>query len=134
MPYREELYRIANHIASAKGALPDEWQSWADGIESDLRELVSGEQDKQHSEDFDVWFGKVLRPAMMLNGIRAAEQRMIYSSTQLAWVASKAVPPVPEEPPEHLLPEGNSRDASYRRGATIRGWKLCRAAMIKEDK
>lgn len=47
MPYREELYRIANHIASAKGALPDEWQPWAAEIESDLRELVSRERDGQ---------------------------------------------------------------------------------------
>ncbi|HHZ8309077.1 TPA: hypothetical protein ACWL76_003989 [Klebsiella michiganensis] len=37
---------------------------------------------------------------------------------------------VPEEPPEHLLPKGNSRDATYRRGAIILGWKLCRAAML----
>ena len=47
MPYREELYRIANHIASSKGALPDEWQSWADEIESNLRELASWKRDKQ---------------------------------------------------------------------------------------
>lgn len=37
---------------------------------------------------------------------------------------------VPEEPPEHLLPKGNSRDTTYRRGAIILGWKLCRAAML----
>ncbi|CAA0355139.1 hypothetical protein AI2828V5_1358 [Klebsiella oxytoca] len=38
---------------------------------------------------------------------------------------------VPEEPPEHLLPKGNSRDATYRRGAAIQAWKQCRAAMLK---
>lgn len=37
---------------------------------------------------------------------------------------------VQEEPPEHLLPKGNSRDTTYRRGAIILGWKLCRAAML----
>ncbi|GKP26391.1 hypothetical protein NUKP16_46020 [Klebsiella quasipneumoniae] len=37
---------------------------------------------------------------------------------------------VPEEPPEHRLPKGNSRDTTYRRGAIILGWKLCRAAML----
>lgn len=37
---------------------------------------------------------------------------------------------VPEEAPEHLLPKGNSRDTTYRRGAIILGWKLCRAAML----
>ncbi len=40
-------------------------------------------------------------------------------------------PVVPENPPEHLLPQGNSRDATYRRGATINGWMLCRAAMLQ---
>ncbi|HGR4958662.1 TPA: hypothetical protein ACLPEC_000582 [Klebsiella aerogenes] len=37
---------------------------------------------------------------------------------------------VSAEPPEHLLPKGNSRDVTYRRGAIISGWKLCRAAML----
>ena len=41
-------------------------------------------------------------------------------------------PVVPEEPPEHLLPKGNSRDTTYRRGAIILGWKLCRAAMLNQ--
>jgi len=40
-------------------------------------------------------------------------------------------PVVPENPPEHLLPQGNSRDATYRRGATINGWNACRAAMLQ---
>lgn len=39
---------------------------------------------------------------------------------------------VPEEPPEHLLPKGNSRDVTYRRGAAIQAWKQCRAAMLQE--
>ena len=38
---------------------------------------------------------------------------------------------VPEEPPEHLLPKGNGRDATYRRGAAIQAWKQCRAAMLQ---
>ncbi|BBV76341.1 hypothetical protein STW0522RAO56_23950 [Raoultella planticola] len=38
---------------------------------------------------------------------------------------------VPEDPPEHLLPKGNSRDATYRRGAAIQAWKQCRAAMFQ---
>lgn len=32
-----DLYKIANHIASAKGGLPDEWQDWAEEIETDIR-------------------------------------------------------------------------------------------------
>lgn len=33
----DDLYKIANHIASAKGGLPDEWQDWAEEIETDIR-------------------------------------------------------------------------------------------------
>lgn len=50
----------------------------------------------------------------------------LYRHAQPAPVAQM----VPEEPPEHLLPKGNSRDTTYRRGAIILGWKLCRAAML----
>ncbi|EQB0487488.1 hypothetical protein ACYAO4_004003 [Cronobacter turicensis] len=37
----EHIYRLANHIASSKNGLPEEWQPWADEIESDLRELLA---------------------------------------------------------------------------------------------
>ncbi|MCK6946324.1 hypothetical protein L8Q47_15065 [Enterobacter bugandensis] len=33
----DDLYKIANHIASAKGFLPNEWQDWAEEIEKDIR-------------------------------------------------------------------------------------------------
>lgn len=38
---KEQLYRLARHIAAAKGGLPSEWQDWAEEIESDLRRLSS---------------------------------------------------------------------------------------------
>ncbi|PWW13655.1 hypothetical protein [Pantoea sp. AG702] len=46
-PVSDGLYRIANHIAGAKNSLPQEWQDWAEEIESDLRKLAaaSGGQD-----------------------------------------------------------------------------------------
>lgn len=40
---KEELYGLANHIASAKGGLPQEWQDWAEEIEADLRKLANRE-------------------------------------------------------------------------------------------
>lgn len=40
-PISDGLYRIANHIAGAKNALPQEWQDWAEEIESDLRTLAA---------------------------------------------------------------------------------------------
>ncbi|CAM7778192.1 hypothetical protein R7H51_15915 [Klebsiella pneumoniae] len=33
----EDLYKLANHIASSKNELPDEWQDWADELETDIR-------------------------------------------------------------------------------------------------
>jgi len=46
-PVNDGLYRIANHIAGAKNSLPQEWQDWAEEIESDLRKLAAapGAQD-----------------------------------------------------------------------------------------
>ncbi|WP_029570343.1 hypothetical protein [Pantoea ananatis] len=47
-PVSDDLYRIANHIAGAKNSLPQEWQDWAEEIESDLRKLAAalGGQDE----------------------------------------------------------------------------------------
>ncbi|WP_052130849.1 hypothetical protein [Erwinia typographi] len=36
---REEIYCLANHIAGAKGGMPDEWQPWAEDVEDSLRKL-----------------------------------------------------------------------------------------------
>lgn len=33
----EDLYKLANHIASSKNGLPDEWQDWAEELETDIR-------------------------------------------------------------------------------------------------
>lgn len=33
----EDLYKLANHIASSKNGLPDEWQDWAEELEADIR-------------------------------------------------------------------------------------------------
>lgn len=40
-PVSDGLHRIANHIAGAKNSLPQEWQDWAEEIESDLRKLAA---------------------------------------------------------------------------------------------
>lgn len=40
---KEELNGLANHIAGAKGGLPQEWQDWANEIEMDLRKLANRE-------------------------------------------------------------------------------------------
>ncbi|MEE1964689.1 DUF551 domain-containing protein [Klebsiella michiganensis] len=33
----EDLYKLANHIASSKNELPNEWQGWAEELEADIR-------------------------------------------------------------------------------------------------
>lgn len=42
----ESLYRLANHIASAKNGLPEGWQDWAEEIESDLRRMAAAPEGK----------------------------------------------------------------------------------------
>lgn len=33
----EDLYKLANHVASCKNGLPGEWQDWAEELETDIR-------------------------------------------------------------------------------------------------
>lgn len=33
----DELYKLANHVASSKNGLPEEWQDWAEELESEIR-------------------------------------------------------------------------------------------------
>ncbi|BDN97327.1 hypothetical protein KAM621c_24320 [Citrobacter braakii] len=40
----ETIYRLANHIAGAKGGMPEEWQPWAEEIETDLRALLAAHE------------------------------------------------------------------------------------------
>ncbi|SLK12901.1 hypothetical protein SAMN03159434_109188 [Enterobacter sp. NFR05] len=47
----ETIYRLANHIAGAKGGLPAEWQDWADEIETDLRTLLAAYEQEPVSFD-----------------------------------------------------------------------------------
>lgn len=42
----EGLYKLANHIASSKNGLPDEWQDWADELETDIRRAAMLQEEK----------------------------------------------------------------------------------------
>ncbi|MEE9647965.1 hypothetical protein [Enterobacter soli] len=41
--------------------------------------------------DFDKWFEDVIRPAMQINGIRLAEQKMAYGTAMMSWEACRIV-------------------------------------------
>ncbi len=47
------LDSIANHIASSKSGLPQEWQDWAEEIESDLRKLAAAPSPSAEGHDND---------------------------------------------------------------------------------
>lgn len=51
----EELNGLANHIASAKTGLPQEWQDWATEIEMDLRKLANREAQPVPAGKFAGW-------------------------------------------------------------------------------
>lgn len=42
----DELYKLANHVASSKNGLPEEWQDWAEELESEIRRaaMLQGSQ------------------------------------------------------------------------------------------
>ncbi|WP_052198375.1 hypothetical protein [Pectobacterium fontis] len=52
---RETLYRIANHIASAKGGMPEEWHDWADELETDIRRVSYAASQTVNSETIECW-------------------------------------------------------------------------------
>lgn len=71
----------------------------------------------------------ILNPAVGMACVtptRGKNQFPVYIDPQ----PEPVVQMVPEEPPEHLMPKGSSRDVTYRRGAAIQAWKQCRAAML----
>jgi len=41
--------------------------------------------------EFNAWFESVIRPAMLVNGIKPAEQQMAYGTAELTWVACAAM-------------------------------------------
>lgn len=36
----DDLYKLANHVASSKNGLPEEWQDWAEELESEIRRIA----------------------------------------------------------------------------------------------
>lgn len=63
----EGLYKLANHIASSKNGLPDEWQDWADELETDIRRaamLQTGTQTNEGTRQVDelaMWIKRLVR-------------------------------------------------------------------------
>ncbi|HHO9847649.1 TPA: DUF551 domain-containing protein [Escherichia coli] len=45
----DELYKLANHVASSKNGLPEEWQDWAEELESEIRRaaMLQGKVDDE---------------------------------------------------------------------------------------
>ncbi|HIH5153686.1 TPA: Lar family restriction alleviation protein [Citrobacter freundii] len=45
----DELYKLANHVASSKNGLPEEWQDWAKELESEIRRaaMLQGKVDDE---------------------------------------------------------------------------------------
>ena len=76
----ETIYRLANHIAGAKGGLPAEWQDWADEIETDLRALLSAYEQEHIS-------GTTIQPVSDLYAITVPGCEGEYFTTDVAEVS-----------------------------------------------
>ncbi|WP_105624058.1 hypothetical protein [Cronobacter malonaticus] len=118
----ERIYRLANHIASSKNGLPDEWQAWADEIESDLRELLAL---RERAEPvYQLWSSGINQWVECDKGRYEAhahvpaQRRVLYTA-----------PPAPVVP-DALANDIDSNDHpllwSYNNG-----WNACRAAMLQ---
>lgn len=63
----EGLYKLANHIASSKNGLPEEWVNWAEELESEIRRaamLQAGtltSEDTRKVDELTMWIKRLVR-------------------------------------------------------------------------
>lgn len=86
----EKIYRLANHIAGAKGGLPTEWQDWAEEIETDLRALLAAHEQEPIYQVWDDgnWADYDKAAFEAVHGM-SARSRIVYAHPAL-------VPAVPD--------------------------------------
>lgn len=148
----EGLYKLANHIASSKRGLPDEWQDWAEELETDIRRAAmlqagtfrengnsSTESFRENSETSTNTLA--IRPALFIDGDISSEDRekliaamreLSDKSPALAFQVgnSPAIPDgyvmVPKEPTGEMINAWLSEVANWR--GHVAGYKAMLAA------
>lgn len=116
---KEELYGLANHIAGAKGGLPQDWQDWANEIEMDLRKLANWEAQPVALVD--------RRPAASGGICWKNGGKDLPHGTEL-FTAPPAPALPPEATPEDIPQEHNIN--TYSGITWAEAWNACRAAML----
>ena len=126
---KEELYGLANHIAGAKGGLPQEWQDWANEIETDLRKLANRDaQPVAWASTASLKRGDVRE--VWPNG----EQ---HKAGKLCITALYTAPPAPAVPEAISTRQAIIKMESHEPCDSINvayklGWNACRAAMLAQ--
>lgn len=127
---KEELYGLANHIAGAKGGLPQEWQEWADEIEMDIRKLANREAQPVGYIDPD-----------SLKEYRGQRAGGTWSAVQRTTSGLNMTTPIYTAPPAPAVPEemtGGIAMSKYKVKKSnyvqwVKGWNACRAAMLAQS-
>lgn len=115
---KEELYGLANHIAGAKGGLPQEWQEWADEIEMDIRKLANREAQPVAELVYSSAMPRFIGDTNEVEGYRCwihGETRLVPTMEQ-AYADAKAVctaPPAPAYPAPKDKSQGWKIDPEY---------------------
>ncbi|MDQ9544541.1 hypothetical protein, partial [Serratia marcescens] len=130
---KEELYGLANHIAGAKGGLPQEWQDWANEIETDLRKLANREaQPVAIVEPSDY----VTAAQLVGEGPARKAVHELYEGALVIGQHLYAAPPAPAVPDEMA---GSLESIANKYQTTIEqaqfivaGWNARRAAMLAQ--
>lgn len=134
---KEELYGLANHIAGAKGGLPQEWQDWADEIEMDIRKLANREAQPVPAGKFAGWglyhagsddFGSWLKSKPQGDCSDAITKHGYVNVKLYTAPPAPAVPP--EATPEDIPQEHNIN--TYSGITWAAAWNACRAAMLAQ--
>lgn len=131
---KEELYGLANHIAGAKGGLPQEWQEWADEIEMDIRKLANREAQpvawemRYWNSGYNMW-GEWERITAEQHAEMSAEHATDNDYEFRVLYDSPPAPAVPEEMTGGIaMNKYKVKKSNYAQW--VKGWNACRAAML----
>ncbi|MEB8066577.1 hypothetical protein [Citrobacter braakii] len=130
----DELYKLANHVASSKNGLPEEWQDWAEELESEIRRaamLQAGNHTEQHLDmvDHSGDANKMVAGNSPVIGVDLASGP--DRTVEVRYVAPPGYVMVPKEPTEAMINAWLSEVANWR--GHVAGYKAALAAAPKQE-
>lgn len=136
MTLTTELNGLANHIASAKGGLPQEWQDWAEEIEADIRKLANREAQPSITDDAIDRIVVPLNPEGLDEEKHHCEWHLYHDRERIRKELREyfAAPPAPAVPDIKIQKAILWLDGVIQSNPGMKEPVTCRAAMLKGEK